>query len=226
MEPGVTIQYYGQSCFLVTDSKGTRVAIDPFGEGLGYQVPSLAAEVCLITHEHFDHSNTAAVVGNPEIIRTEGQHTAKGIPTLGITAPHHEPGKNTERGDVVIYRWVMDGVALVHCGDLGAPLNVDQIAALAQVDILLVPVGGHYTIDAGQAVQVVDDLKPQIVIPMHYRTEASAQRMSVLAPIDTFLQTIPSAWVVARPQGNSLTIPKSELVRKDAPIRVIVLNYR
>ena len=226
MEPGVTIQYYGQSSFLLTDSKGTRVAIDPYGEGLGYKVPSLAAEVCLITHEHFDHSNTAAVAGKPEVIRTAGQRSAKGIPILGVTALHHEPGKNVERGEVVIYRWVMDGVAVVHCGDLGAPLNVDQIAALGKVDVLLVPVGGHYTIDAGQSVQVVDDLKPQIVIPMHYRTEASAQRMSVLAPIDTFLQTIPSAWVVARSQENSITIPKSELQKKDAPIRVIVLNYR
>jgi L-ascorbate metabolism protein UlaG (beta-lactamase superfamily) len=226
MESGVTIQYYGHACFVVTDSKGTRVALDPYGEGVGYPRLSLTADICLVSHDHFDHNNTAAVSGSPEIIRTEGPHTAKGISILGVTASHHEPGQHAERGNVVMFRWVMDGIALLHCGDLGTPLNEDQIKAVSPVDILMVPVGGFYTIDASAAVQVVDDLKPRVVIPMHYQTEDSAAKLSQLAKVDAFLQTIPSAWVVARLQTNSVVIPKAELEKKDAPIKVIVMGYR
>jgi L-ascorbate metabolism protein UlaG (beta-lactamase superfamily) len=226
MAPGVTVQYYGQACFVVSDSQGTRVAIDPYGAGVGYKVPALAADICLVTHEHFDHNNTEAVGGAPEIMRTPGKREVKGLSLLGVEASHHPPGQHTERGDVIMYKWVMDGIALLHCGDLGAPLNTDQIAALGKIDILLVPVGGFYTIDAGQAVQVVQDLKPEVVIPMHFRTEASASKMSQIAPVDAFLQTIPSAWVLTKSQVNSVTIPKSELEKPGAPVRVIVLNYR
>jgi L-ascorbate metabolism protein UlaG (beta-lactamase superfamily) len=222
----VTIQYFGHSYFVVSGSRGTRVAVDPYDANVGYKLPRVAAEVCLVTHQHFDHSNSGAVGGSPEVVSTPGQREVKGVSILGVAAPHHAPGKNAERGDVTMYRWVMDGIALLHCGDLGAPLNANQIRELGKIDILLLPVGGFYTIDAGQAVQVVDDLKPEVVIPMHYRTEASAAKLSQIAPVDTFLQTIPSAWVVTKSQVNSVTIPTSELGRSGAPTKVIVLDYK
>jgi L-ascorbate metabolism protein UlaG (beta-lactamase superfamily) len=167
MGPGVKVRYYGQSCFLVTDSTGKRVATDPYGDGVGYPPLSLAADVCLVSHDHFDHNNTKAVSGSPEVLRTAGAHEARGLPCLGVTALHHEAGEHSERGTVVMFRWVMDGVALLHVGDLATSLDAEQLKALGNVDVLLLPVGGYYTIDAQKALGVARSLKAKVVIPMH-----------------------------------------------------------
>lgn len=224
-EPGVTIKYFGHSCFLVTDNEGHSVAVDPFDAKVGYEVPSLSAQVCLVSHAHFDHSNVAAVSGNPQVIRAAGETDAQGIPTVGVTAPHHEPGKNVERGDVVMFRWTMAGINLAHLGDLGDTLSPDQILGLGAVDVLMVPVGGFFTIDANKAVQTAQDLKAKFVIPMHYKTDATARDLPI-APVGDFLAILPGDWVVTKLDVNTVTISKAEVDKAEAPTRVIVLNYR
>jgi len=225
MEPGVTLRYFGHACFLATDSKSRTVAIDPFDAKVGYEVPSLEAEVCLVTHDHFDHSNVAAVAGSPTVVRTAGETDALGIPVVGVTAPHHAPGKNEERGDIVMYRWTMDGLNLVHVGDLGDSLSPDQVEALGPVDVLMVPVGGHFTVDANQAVQVAQDLRAKFVIPMHYRTEATKPDLPI-APVTDFLKVLPGEWLLTQSEAGSVTIAKAEVGQPDAPTRVIVLGYK
>jgi L-ascorbate metabolism protein UlaG (beta-lactamase superfamily) len=224
MEPRVTIQYFGHACFLVSDSQGTRVAIDPYGEGIGYEVPALEADVCLVSHDHFDHNATDVVAGSPEVVASAGEATAKGVSVLGIPAPHHEPGQDEGRGDIVMMRWTLDGISLAHLGDLGASLTQEQVDKLAGVQVLMVPVGGHFTIDAAKAVETVLSLGPRVVIPMHYKTDATSDRLPI-APVDDFLSAAPSDWLVSRLDANSVTIPKSEVEKSDAPIKVIVLNY-
>jgi L-ascorbate metabolism protein UlaG (beta-lactamase superfamily) len=225
MGPGVTIRYFGHACFLVTDGAGTSVALDPFDPKVGYAVPELAAQVCLVTHDHFDHSNIAAVSGNPEIVRSAGKTEAAGIPIVGVAAPHHAPGKNEERGNITMFRWTMEGADLVHVGDLGTGLTPDQIAELGPADILLVPVGGFFTIDAAQAVQVARDLQAKFVIPMHYKTDATKPDLPI-APVADFLKVLPADWVTSESAENSVVISKAELETPDAPVRVVVLNYK
>ena len=225
MEPGVTLRYFGHSCFLATDSKSRTVAIDPFDAKVGYEVPSLEAEVCLVTHDHFDHSNLAAVAGSPTAVRTAGETDALGIPVVGVTAPHHAPGKNEERGDIVMYRWAMDGINLVHVGDLGDSLSPDQIEALGPADVLMLPVGGHFTIDANQAVQVAQDLRAKFVIPMHYKTDATKPDLPI-APVADFLKILPGEWILTEADASNVTITKTEVDKPDAPTRVIVLGYQ
>jgi len=224
MEPGVTIKYFGHACFLVTDDSARSVAVDPFDASVGYKVPDLAAKVCLVSHGHFDHSNVAAVSGNPQVVKAAGEATADGLSIVGVTAPHHEPGKNAERGEVVMFRWTMAGIRLAHLGDLGDSLSPDQISALGSVDVLMVPVGGFYTIDANKALQAAQDLKAKFVIPMHYKTAATKPDLPI-APVDDFLKVIPSDWVLTKSDVNSVTITKAEVDKKDAPVRVVVLNY-
>lgn len=225
MGPRVTVQYFGHACFLVTDSEGTRVAIDPYGEGIGYEVPSLEADVCLVTHDHFDHNATDVVGGSPQIVRTAGETEAKGIPILGVPAPHHEPGQDEARGDIVMMRWVLDGISLAHLGDLGTSMTQEQIDKLGDVEVLMVPVGGHFTIDAAKAVETVLNLQPRVVIPMHYKTDATSDRLPI-ATVDEFLSAIPDDWLVSQVDTNSITIPRSEIEKSGAPIKVVVLNYR
>jgi L-ascorbate metabolism protein UlaG (beta-lactamase superfamily) len=225
MEPGVTIKYFGHACFAVTDSTSTTVAIDPFDAKVGYPVPEIPANVCLVTHEHFDHSNTAAVSGHPEIVRQAGETTVQEIPIVGVTAPHHAAGEHAERGNVTMFRWRMDGINLIHVGDLGSPLTAEQIAALGPADVLMVPVGGFYTIDAPKAVQAAQDLSAKFVIPMHYKTDATKPDLPI-APVDDFLKALPSAWMVTRLDVNTLTITRAELGKTDAPVRVVVMNCK
>ena len=125
-----------------------------------------------------------------------------------------------------MYRIAMDGIGLLHPGDLGAPLNADQLEALGEVDIALVPVGGYYTIDATQAVQLAQAVKARVVVPMHYRTEPSAKRLGVLAPVDDFLKAVPRDWPVTRSETNRVTIAKTELEEQAAATRVVVLNWQ
>ena len=166
LEPGVTVQYYGHACFLVRDSEGMAVAIDPFNESVGYTVPSLTADVCLVTHDHGDHSNVATVSapsdgggGPPTVVREPGEAEAAGMAVAGVSAAHHEPGENEARGDIVMFRWEMDGIRLAHLGDLGTDLTQEQMDALGPIDVLMVPVGGYFTIDAGQAINRFNHLQ-------------------------------------------------------------------
>ncbi|MBM3472682.1 MAG: MBL fold metallo-hydrolase [Armatimonadetes bacterium] len=224
MEPGVTIRYFGHACFLVTDDAAHSVALDPFDAKVGYKVPELAATVCLVSHGHFDHSNVAAVSGDPQVVKTAGTTEAEGLTFVGVAAPHHEPGKNAERGDVVMFRWTRAGIKLAHLGDLGDSLSPDQISALGPVDVLMVPVGGFFTIDANKAVQAAQDLKAKFVIPMHYKTAATKPDLPI-APVEDLLKVIPGDWVLTKSDVNSVTITKAEVDKPDAPTRLIVLNY-
>lgn len=184
----VSVTWFGQSCFLLKDPEGLSLLTDPFDPGkMGYPDPGLReteVEVMLITHEHFDHNYTELVKTAGSTIRGTGTHQAGPVSVKGI-ASSHGPG----RGENTIFTWNLGGINFCHLGDLGEVLSQEQISQIGPVDVLLIPVGGYYTIDATQATQVLEALKPKIVVPMHYRTPAlSASIANVLAPVDDFLQ--------------------------------------
>lgn len=165
------LKWLGHSCFLITSETGLRIITDPYPQGSGLSYPPIkdAADVVTLSHDHFDHNNVSGVPGRPEIASGSGTNTVKGIEFKGIPTYHDESrGKN--RGTNTIFCFTVDKLRLCHLGDLGHRLAEDQIAEIGTVDILFIPVGGFYTIDAKTASLVSEDLKPRVAVPMHYKT--------------------------------------------------------
>jgi L-ascorbate metabolism protein UlaG (beta-lactamase superfamily) len=178
------IKWLGHACFLVTGQGGIRILIDPYATSsdLGYLPLRETADLVLVTHNHFDHNNVISVLGQPEVVRRPGHQVVKGITVKGTQAYHDEAG-GKQRGGDVLFSFDLDGIAVCHLGDLGHVLTPEQVTEVGGVDILLVPVGGTYTIDAGQATKICEQLKPRIAIPMHYKT---AKVKMPLATVDAF----------------------------------------
>ncbi|MDO8570544.1 MAG: MBL fold metallo-hydrolase [Candidatus Daviesbacteria bacterium] len=174
------IYWYGQSCFKIK-GKTSTVVIDPYDpEFTGFKSPKdLEAELVLVTHEHKDHNFTEIVKGEPLIISGAGEYEKAGVSVVGIKT-YHDNKSGAERGANTIYHLIVDGVNIVHLGDLGHNLTEEQSSLIDQTDILMIPVGGTYTIDAEDASKVVSELEPKIVIPMHYNASFQA-RSDVIA---------------------------------------------
>jgi L-ascorbate metabolism protein UlaG (beta-lactamase superfamily) len=167
------VKWLGHACFLLTADDGTRVMTDPYKTGafgLNYRPPAETADIVTVSHEHDDHNNVADVKGNPEVVRGAGVHKVKGIEFKGV-ATSHDQASGAQRGSNVVFCFTLDGVRVCHLGDLGHELSDKAVGEIGPVDVLLVPVGGNFTIDAGAADLVANSLRPKIVIPMHFRTE-------------------------------------------------------
>ncbi len=165
------LKWLGHSCFLITSETGLRIITDPYpqGSGLNYSPINEAADIVTVSHDHFDHNNISAVSGKPEVITGNGVKNVKGIQFTGI-ATHHDESQGKERGTNMIFSFSVDGIKLCHLGDLGHRLSKEQIAEIGALDILFIPIGGVFTIDAKMASTVSDDLKPKVVMPMHCKT--------------------------------------------------------
>ncbi len=167
------ITWCGHSCFKIQDKTGSdavTIATDPFSQSVGLRVPRFEADILTISHQHKDHNNTDAIKGSPHVISMPGEYDIKGVSIVGIETFHDEK-EGAERGKNVAYWMEIDGVSIVHLGDLGSVLNEKQLEKIPSADILLIPVGGKYTIGAQKAVEVISQIEPRIVIPMHYRVE-------------------------------------------------------
>ncbi len=163
------IRYLGHSCFRLTESTGTSIVTDPYGD-VGFDMPKVSADAVTVSHSHYDHNNVRAVSGNPVIFEKEGQYEIGGV---GVTAVKtwHDSENGAARGENLIFKFRMDGLEICHLGDLGEECSSALIEMLLPVHVLLIPVGGTYTIDAEQAKEYVDRIMPSIVIPMHYKTK-------------------------------------------------------
>ena len=180
------IKWLGHASFLITSEEGLRVITDPYsvGGGIEYGKIEEAADIVTVSHDHYDHNNVAAVKGKPEVVNAPGHKKVKGIDFRGI-ASYHDEAKGGQRGTNVIFCFGLDGIKVCHLGDLGHQLGAAQITEIGEVDVLLVPVGGLYTIDASGAVKVCDSLNPKVVIPMHYKC---AKCGYPIAGVDAFLK--------------------------------------
>lgn len=142
---------------------------DPFNKSIGLTPPRVTADIITVSHDHADHNNIKSIGGNPFIINGPGEYELKGVKVLGL-ASFHDQKKGAERGLNTIYLIEVDRIKICHLGDLGEErLSDEQIEALGQVDILLIPVGGTFTIGAKQAIEVINQIDPKLVIPMHYQ---------------------------------------------------------
>lgn len=194
------IYWLGQACFKLK-GKNATVIIDPFDpEPMGFKLPKdLTADVVLSTHNHWDHNNTQAVTdpqgGSPMKFSEPGEYEVGGVVIGGISSFHDESG-GSERGLNTIFNLLFDRLNIVHLGDLGQPkLTEEQVAQIGETDILLVPVGGVYTINAKAASDIVAQLEPKIIIPMHFFVEGLK---SELEGVDGFLKEMGVEGVVAQ----------------------------
>lgn len=167
------IIWHGQSCFEITiknkENGETTVVIDPFAEEPGLKLPKLTADILLVSHNHFDHNNVKAVSGEYFLIDSAGEYEIKDVFVQGIKAWHDNQG-GKERGEVMIYKIEAEGIKACHLSDLGQKeLTSEQLEQIGDIDVLFLPVGGKYTIDAKDAGEIVSQIEPRIVIPMHYK---------------------------------------------------------
>lgn len=216
----VTFRWWGQACFSLTDNAGLTVLVDPFPNDFGYASPTAQPQVVLITHEHRDHNAVGNVLGTPTVVRGPGEHEKAGVRFRGLAAKHDDQGGG-QRGDDTIFVWEMAGIKVAHVGDLGHLLNDEQVKAIGPVDALMIPVGGYYTIDAAEAVEVAKQLQARVVLPMHYKTAAIPQ--FPVAPLEDCLPAFPSEWRIERPESPNWTLRAEELPGEQ--VRVVVLRY-
>ena len=208
------IKWLGHASFMVTSDSGIRIITDPYepDERLKYGEINESADIVTVSHEHGDHSNVSGVRGNPEAVR--GTAKVEGIEFKGIPT-YHDDAKGQQRGKNTIFCFEVDGVRVCHLGDLGHPLSDKQAAELGSVDILLIPVGGFYTIDAKVAGQLCDKLKPKVIIPMHFRNDKCA---FPIAGVDEFLQGKEG---VSRLDASEVEFKQGEL---PATTKIVVLK--
>ena len=162
------IRYLGHSCFQLIESTGTTVVTDPYSDEIGYPLPDVSADAVTISHKHYDHAAADRVGGNPVVIDREGSYDLPGVEIDSIKS-YHDPEGGKLRGENIIFKFSMDGIVVCHLGDIGEECSTELIESLLPVNVLLIPVGGNYTIDAEQAKEYVDRIMPDIVIPMHFK---------------------------------------------------------
>ena len=162
------IQWLGQASFQITTTDGIAIRTDPYDSSLGFKLSSLPADIVTVSHDHFDHAAIDTVPGDPVVVRRAGEREVKGITFQGVES-FHDDNQGLDRGPNIIFVFEADGVRVCHLGDLGHPLTKEQVQAIGRVDVLMVPVGGVYTVDATEATSVMAQLAPRITIPMHYR---------------------------------------------------------
>lgn len=182
----MNIKWLGHSCFKLTAENGTKIVIDPYHNMLGYKLKEIDAHIVTTSHDHFDHNNVGAIKGNFVHIKDSGTFLQRGIGIKGVQT-FHDNVSGAERGKNMVYIFTLDGLNVCHCGDLGHLLNLQQINEIGKVDILLLPIGGRAVLDASSAVEVMNQLNPAVVIPMHYRTKALGILGYIFGKVDTFI---------------------------------------
>ena len=177
------INWLGHSCFRI---KGNQAVIitDPFPPDLGYTLGKQTAGIVTVSHDHPSHSYVDDIGGEPRIIRGPGEYEISGVLIIGIATFHDSVQGNT-RGKNTVYLMEIDGISICHLGDLGHVLSSEQVEEIGDIDVLLLPVGGGSTINAAMAAEVISQIEPKDVIPMHYKTPALKRELD---PVDDFLR--------------------------------------
>jgi L-ascorbate metabolism protein UlaG (beta-lactamase superfamily) len=225
----VQIQWLGQSGFLITSSQNTKILLDPPSPSTGYTIPPLEGiDAITVSHEHSDHNFVNLATGSPLVLRglagagwNAVNQTVKDVHILSISpanAIYHDNSQGSQRGLDSIFILEVDGLRIAHLGDLGNVLTPESVQAMGAIDVVLVPVGGVYTIDAAGATQVVGQLNPRIAIPMHYKTPKVPNTWPGTG-VEPFLD---GKKLVERPNSNLIKLSKSSLPSQTT---FVVLNY-
>ncbi len=208
------ISWLGHSCFKI---KGSRVIVitDPYSLNLGYSLGEPIANIVTVSHQHPGHSYVQDIGGEPRLVTGPGEYEISGVLIVGIATFHDREG-GRKSGKNTVYVMELDEVSVCHLGDLGHVLTAEQVEEIGNVDVLLLPVGGMSTINAPMAAEVVRQLEPKAVVPMHYKTPALSWE---LEPVERFLKEIGAK------QADSQ--PKLSLTKSSLPLstQVFLLDY-
>ena len=210
------ITWYGHSCFLLENDAGIRILTDPCDPDTGYALPSIPADIVTISHNHSDHNCVSVASGEPAVISDPGVHAAHGISVTGFPA-WHDDANGRKRGANILYRFELDGVRVLHLGDLGHALDRSFAESIGRVDVLLCPIGGVFTIDAAQAAAVANLLEPRVFIPMHY---ATPQLRFDVGGLDALLRQV-KTYSVHRLNSSTCSLSPETLGER----RVLILDY-
>ncbi len=247
----VAVRWWGQAYVTIETWWGLTIAIDPYDPGIGYADPGLSADLVLVTHNHRDHNNPSIVRGDPTVFRgltedgdvrelrvavdrkaNEDEPRGGEVAEMGELSEHavtaftvpsyHDAEEGGERGHNALWVVEADGVRILHMGDFGqSELSTEQLAHIGNIDVLLIPVGGRFTVDGAAAAKIVEQVKPRIVVPIHYKTEDLSVEIQ---PADAFLSALPESFRRDQAKGNTLAV--SAGTSGDRPGRVVVLGYK
>lgn len=214
------ITWYGHAAFKIVTGKGVRIIIDPyqsgaFGGSLAYDKIADEADIVLTTHDHDDHNYTADIRGPFTKLDKPGEYEINGV-RLRAVPVYHDASRGSQRGRNLIFVIEVDGLALAHLGDLGHTLDQETLKRVGKIDILLIPVGGFFTIDPGQATAVMESINPSLTIPMHYKTEKCAFPIAPVAEFTSGKSTI-----------KNIDASETEITKASLPAKptILVLRY-
>lgn len=217
----MNITWLGQSCFRIEEKIGSQPVViitDPFDNSIGLKLSKQKADMVSVSHNHSDHNNFMAITGAedkpPVVIDRPGEYEVKSVFALGIGS-YHDKAQGDELGKSVMFKFDIDGIKVLHLGDLGTSLSDAQLERIEDIDILLIPVGGKYTLNAKEAAEVVREIEPRIVIPMHYKIPG----LNVdIDGVEKFQKEMGS---------KAEVLPKLKISKKDLPadeIKLIILQ--
>ena len=169
------IKHIGHAEFLIETESGVRIVTDPYDAGCGYPLRKVTADVALISHHHHDHDAVENLKGEPRVIDTAGENTPESGVRITALRGFHDDAGGSRRGETLLFLIETEGLRIVHLGDLGCALDAEQAKILKAPDILMIPVGGFFTIDAAQAKETAALLGARIILPMHYKTEYNSE---------------------------------------------------
>lgn len=213
------IQWLGHDAFLIITAAGTKILTDPYEAGaydgaVGYKKITVAADIVTQSHQHPDHASKD-LMGNPTVVATSGRKNIKDVEIVGVDT-FHDQSQGKDRGKNIVFCLKADSLLACHLGDLGHLLDKTQIAALGKVDVLLLPVGGLFTIDANEATKIMEALNPPLTIPMHFKTKVLG---FPIAGVEDFLKGKNN---VKRVGSSEIEITKETLPKKP---EIMVLDH-
>jgi len=213
------IQYLGHSCFEIKNRE-VSVITDPFDPKLvGLKFPKIEADVVTVSHGHTDHNYVAGVGVKPVVFDYPGDYEVKGVKIFGLQS-WHDKTRGSERGENIIFKIVIDGIVVTHLGDLGEMPSRELLEELEDTDILLIPVGGTFTINAAEAAEIVKAIKPAVTIPMHYQVpKLNPAEFAALSDPGEFLKLLGKAGIapVSRFEAkNEEELPENEVLLLEA----------
>lgn len=214
----MVIEWLGHSCFKMTLKSGIKILLDPYSGEVGYKPQDVEVDIVTISHGHYDHNDLSHVKGDYTVVNTPGVHTFGELTIEGFET-WHDHSKGAHRGKNTVYLFSVRGIRVCHMGDIGCIPDDDLFGKLCGTDILLIPVGGKYTIDAQEALAVCERIEPNIIIPMHFKTPDSNLD---LAPLHDFLEAVGREYDVSHHGQCYLNIDKASLKKRT---RVVVMEY-
>ncbi|HLH23624.1 MAG TPA: MBL fold metallo-hydrolase [Chloroflexota bacterium] len=191
------LTWLGHSCFRLR-ARDLTIVTDPFGSDLGLALGKVSADVVTVSHAEPNHNAINLVDGSPRVVAGPGEYELAGVMITGVATPR-PPGQSRDVPRNTAYLVELDEVTICHLGDLAAPLGSDQVAVVKDADVLLLPVGGHCTIDAAQAAEIAAQVEPKLVVPMHYLTPGVRLELD---PVDRFCREIGAAELTPQPRLN------------------------